>query len=179
MRFTKKRRFPFERTSRKDAAAVRRQRLDRDKLPLFAAEIAEAQPTIDEVMTARERSWNESQVEERKRTAAHWIEVRARIRSLPDRERALFLDFWNNHRWFPANPSYLATVLHAYQKGDFVEHNGKLVAASTLKYEQKLDARVAEATDDELAAIIQREPNMALVKRAREERERRFNAQTE
>ena len=54
MRFRKRERYgAFQDTSRKRAAASRAQQKQRDALPLFAEQIAEAQPSIDQVMADR------------------------------------------------------------------------------------------------------------------------------
>src|SRR3546814_17723575 len=53
--------YAYERTNRKLKAAERRLRLDREKFPLFAAEIAESQPTPEELLDARGRAFVENQ----------------------------------------------------------------------------------------------------------------------
>ena len=57
MRFIRSARHPFTDTARKRAALVRRQKADRDALPLFAAEIAALEASIATRVTgARRRS---------------------------------------------------------------------------------------------------------------------------
>ncbi len=174
MRFHRHQRHEFTDTPRKRAAVLRRQRKDREALPLFADEIAAEQPSVDKVMTDRAAYWIEREQRERAERARQWLEVRAKIRALPERERRLFLAFWNSHRWFPGTPSYCATVLHCYRKGEYVEHQGALVHSSTLKWHRDMQSTVEAATDAELDALIQRHINMALVEKARAERARRF-----
>jgi hypothetical protein len=81
---------------------------------------------------------------------------------------------WNGSRWFPGTAGYCATVLHMVERGDYVEHDGKLVARSELAYRQQLEAKVATMSDQELESTIQSHINMALVELARGERRRRL-----
>ncbi len=53
MRFKRTPTFAFTDTPRKRAALRRKQQRERDALPLFADQIAEEQPTEDEVMARR------------------------------------------------------------------------------------------------------------------------------
>jgi hypothetical protein len=174
MRFKRHVRHPFTDTPRKRAAVLRRQQRERDAFPLFANEIAEGQDGVDEVMSDREAIWLRSEIETRVERAAKWLQVRADVRELPDHERRLFLDFWNGHRWFPANPSYLGTVLNMYRRGDYVEHEGKLVSRAERDYHAQLELQAREASDRELEQIIQSHMNMKLVEVARSERNRRW-----
>ncbi|WP_288990850.1 hypothetical protein [uncultured Sphingopyxis sp.] len=174
MRFKKHIRHPFTDTPRKRAAVLRRQQRERDAFPLFAAEIAAGQHDVDQVMSDRERHWLIAEIKARSERAAHWLEVRASIADLPDRERRLFLAFWNAHRWFPGDPSYCATVLRCYRRGDYVEQAGKLVSRHEAEYQAGLELQAREASDRELEQIIQSHPNMKLVEAARAERNRRL-----
>src|SRR3546814_5582208 len=72
--------YAYERTSRKLKAAERRLRLDREKFPLFAAEIAESQPTPEELLDARGRAFVENQQANRDREARNWWRARAELR---------------------------------------------------------------------------------------------------
>jgi hypothetical protein len=47
----------FIETDRKRAAVLRAQKRERDRLPLFAADIARAQSTVDEIMLNRALAW--------------------------------------------------------------------------------------------------------------------------
>lgn len=76
MRFTRRPRCEYAVTDRKRAAAVRLQRRQREKLPLLAPLIAEAQPGIDEVMATRVAHWVEWEQRDRDRRAAKWREAR-------------------------------------------------------------------------------------------------------
>ncbi len=61
MRFKRHQRFSFEDTERKRAALVRKYRLERDSLPLFAAEVTAAQLPADQVMAERAAAWERQQ----------------------------------------------------------------------------------------------------------------------
>lgn len=174
MRFDKARRYPFTWSQRKAAAVLVRQRKDREKLPLFGELIAETQRPVEEVREAREAAWIAREIERRETAARQWREVRARIAQLPDRERRLFLDMWNGHRWFPGNAGYAATVLAMYQRGYFVERNGKLIPKEEADWIDGLKAKVRAMDDEQLASTIQSHPNMVMVEAARDERRRRF-----
>lgn len=173
MRFTKRERHHFTDTARKRAAVLVRQRKDRDKLPLFANEIAATQKSVDEVMIARHEHWIRREIETRQAEADRWRAVRKRIAAMPDHERRLFLTYWNGHRWFPGTASYLATVLHCYEVGRLVEHEGKLVDASTLEWERKRDEKIRAMSDQELDSMIQSHISIQFVEIGRSERRRR------
>ena len=177
MRFTKRQRHPFTDTPRKRAAVLVRQRKDRDRLPLFAEEIAATQKSVEEVMTARNGHWIRREIETRQAEAAKWREVRARIFALPDHERRLFLTYWNTHRWYPGNAGYLATVLYCYEVGRLVEHEGKLVDASRLEWERERDAKIRAMSDQDLDTMIQSHISMMFVEAGRVERRRRQSEQ--
>src|SRR3546814_4497574 len=73
MRFTPHRGiYAYERTNRKLKAAARRLRLDREKFPLFAEEIGESQPSPEQLLDARARSFVTSQQDNRDRAARNW-----------------------------------------------------------------------------------------------------------
>ncbi|MFN8683771.1 hypothetical protein EQ718_13960 (plasmid) [Paracoccus versutus] len=118
MRFIRYPRHPFTDTSRKRAALRRKQRLEREALPLFAEQIAAAQPGEDEVMQARAEQWAESQARTRSWRAARWREARRRLAALTDNERAVLLAAWNRAP-YPADPTYLLDFLHGYSVGRF------------------------------------------------------------
>lgn len=103
-------------TARKEAALRRKQRLEREALPLFATEVAAAQPTIDEVRATRERGWAKSETDERQRRAAWWRRARRALRALPEAERAACLASWNVSRC-SAGPEYFGNhVWQAYRR---------------------------------------------------------------
>lgn len=118
MRFIRYPRHPFTDSSRKRAALRRKQRLEREALPLFAEQIAEEQPGEDEVMQDRAIRWAESQQRTRDARAARWREARRRLAALTDKERAVLLAAWNRAP-YPADPTYLLDFLHGYSVGCF------------------------------------------------------------
>jgi len=65
--------YAYERTNRKLKAAERRLRLDREKFPLFSAEIAESQPTPEDLLDARGKSFVANQQDNRDRAARNRI----------------------------------------------------------------------------------------------------------
>lgn len=173
MRFAPMPRHGFTWSNRKAAAVLVRQRKDRDRLPLFAAAIAETQPDVDQVRDARESNWIRHQVDRRQREAAAWCKVRRAIAELADHDRRLFLDHWNRGS-YPGNASYCATVLHMFATGRLVEHNGKLESAHWIEHDRKLRAKLEAMSDQELEATIQSHVNLHFVELGRQERRRRF-----
>ncbi len=118
MRFKRWPRHPFTDTSRKRAALRRKQRLEREALPLLAAQIAEAQPTEDEVMERRALQWAEQEARDRRRRARNWLKARARINALSANEQAVLRHAWNCAP-YPADPVYLLDFLHGFSVGRF------------------------------------------------------------
>lgn len=118
MRHKKIARHPFTDTSRKRAALRRKQRLEREALPLLAELIAEVQPEEDAVMQARAVKWAEDEATSRKRRADRWREARRRLAALSRNEQAVLRDAWNRAP-YPADPVYLLDFLHSYSVGRF------------------------------------------------------------
>ncbi|TIQ93943.1 MAG: hypothetical protein E5X36_28125 [Mesorhizobium sp.] len=88
MRHFRTRRYgPFEDTRRKRLALARKQRLEREKLPLFSEMIAEEQPDADTVMAQRAEQaviWEQNT---RGRRAANWRRARSRLFAYGDNIR--------------------------------------------------------------------------------------------
>lgn len=82
----------FQDTHRKRLALERRQRREREALPLFADEIAESQPSADEVMRRRADEWIRDEQRERDRQARNWRSIRADIFDLPADKRQQIRD---------------------------------------------------------------------------------------
>lgn len=80
-------RHQFEDTARKRAIVATKQRKERDSLPLFAEEISEHQPAIDEVMRRRATMWNNQDASMRSFRAQQWRDVRRRFYQLPQEQR--------------------------------------------------------------------------------------------
>lgn len=117
MRFDRYGHHPFRDTPRKRAAVLRKQRLERESLPLFADLVARDQPCVDTVMATRRRQWDEFEQRDRDRRAAKWREARRKLASYSQDERARLLHFWNAHRWAPGNPVRLLTLLNMFDHG--------------------------------------------------------------
>lgn len=116
MRCKRSPRHPFTDTPRKRAALRRKQRLEREALPLLADQIAEAQPSEDRVMADRAQAWSEQEVRDRRARAEKWHEARRQIDALPGDERRAVRRAWDCAP-YPADPSYLLSVLHSYSQG--------------------------------------------------------------
>jgi hypothetical protein len=107
---------PYEDTSRKRAAFLRKQYLEREALPLFADQIAAGQHGADEEMTLRAVRWAEAERAQRRQRAAGWRRARARLFALPDELRLRVRELWRDCP-YPADPSYLADLLHQIAAG--------------------------------------------------------------
>ncbi|MFG5379619.1 hypothetical protein [Yoonia sp. R2-816] len=118
MRFKPWARHPFTDTSRKRAALRRKQRLEREAFPLFAAQIAETQPNEDAVMQDRAEKWAVQEVRDRNRRAAQWHKARQRLDALPATQRRTLKKAWDCAP-YPADPVYLLDFLHSYAVGRF------------------------------------------------------------
>lgn len=118
MRFKRCERHPFTDTSRKRAALRRKQRLEREALPLLADLVAEAQPSEDEVMDARAVQWLDHGRRSRALRADRWREARRRLSAFSANERAVLRAAWDRAP-YPADPVYLLDFLHGYSVGRF------------------------------------------------------------
>lgn len=112
MRF---RRWPrptaYRETPRKRAAFLRKQRLEREALPLFADAIAAGQHDVDEEMARRHVWWIDREHEQRRQRAARWREARARLFALPAPLRRKVRALWRTCP-YPADPASFADFLH-------------------------------------------------------------------
>ena len=118
MRFIKSTRHPFTDTSRKRAALARKQKAEREALPLFADQIAASQRSTDDVMQARAEAWAISQHQTRMRRAANWRKARREIDAMPPRMRTKLRAAWNGAP-YPADPVYLLDFLHELRVGRY------------------------------------------------------------
>ena len=127
---------PYRDTSRKRAAFKRKQRLEREALPLFADMIAAGQHSVDEEMARRHVWWDEREREQRALRAARWREARARLFALPNNLRRTVRDLWRTCP-YPADATYLLDLLHQIAVGRVDPHrppwifDGKLTARIT------------------------------------------------
>jgi len=103
-------------TSRKRAAFLRKQRLEREALPLFADQIAATQHGADEEMARRALWWNDTEQRLRDQRAASWRKARARLFALPDGLRQQVRDLWRTCP-YPADPASFADFLHQIAVG--------------------------------------------------------------
>ena len=67
---------PYRDTSRKRAAFLRKQRLEREALPLFAEAVAARQHDVDAEMVRRTVWWGEAERARRSQRAAGWRRAR-------------------------------------------------------------------------------------------------------
>ncbi|WP_333717802.1 hypothetical protein [Agrobacterium tumefaciens] len=117
MKFVKATRHgPFRDTSRKRAALARKQRLEREKLPLFSTQIAEQQKDADTVMEERAAKWAIWQQDHRDKKASLWRKARARLFAYGDNVRPRLRNLWNTSP-YPKNPEYLLDFLHSFSVG--------------------------------------------------------------
>ncbi len=117
MRFARLEHHAYEATARKSAAILRRQKRERDALPLFADLVASEQLPVDVEHEQRRQRWESYHLQERARRVRDWRRARSELRNFPSPERERLTWYWNHHRWFPAVPSYLLSALHMYREG--------------------------------------------------------------
>jgi hypothetical protein len=117
MRF---RRWPrptaYRETPRKRAAFLRKQRLEREALPLFADYIARRQHDVEVEMARRAVWWDEREHDQRQQRASRWREARARLFVLPDALRRQVRVVWRTCP-YPADPASFADFLHQIAVG--------------------------------------------------------------
>lgn len=116
MRFKRTPTFEFTDTPRKWAALRCKQRREREALPLFAEQIAEAQPSEDEEMARRAVLSDTQDTRWRADRAAQWSKAHRMIDSLPEDERRAVRRAWDCAP-YPADPCRLLGVLHSYSLG--------------------------------------------------------------
>jgi hypothetical protein len=107
---------PYRDTSRKRAAFRRKQRLEREALPLFSEMIAAGQHSVDEEIARRHIWWDEREREQRTLRAGRWREARGRLFALPAELRSTIRNLWRRCP-YPADPTYLLDLLHQIKVG--------------------------------------------------------------
>ncbi len=117
MRFQRYGRFTFEWTDRKAAAAVRRLQRERDAYPLFSDQIAQEQPSLDVIKARRIEGAAAAEQRMRNLQARQWRSLRADLFTLPARQRAELVRFWNTASYFPGRPVDFGYVLRRYRSG--------------------------------------------------------------
>jgi len=115
MRFKPYGRYTFVWTARKELAALRKMTRERESAPLFAEQIAELQPSIEEVRAARAAAWGQTGRRMRDARARDWRKVRSRLALIPLADRAQIRRYWNQHPSFPGDPFYLSYVLRRFE----------------------------------------------------------------
>lgn len=118
MRFKRWPRYPWTDTPRKRAALRRKQRLEREALPLLSDIVAEGQQDEDTIMSERAIKWAQWEADDRRQRAARWRKARTRLYGYGDNVRAALLAAWNDAP-YPADPGYLLDLLHRYDTGRF------------------------------------------------------------
>lgn len=116
MRFQRYGKFEFRDTSRKRAAFARKQKAEREALPLFSDQIAADQISVDAEMEARRQQWVRHQAIDRKRRADKWREARQRLNGYQEPIRGSLLGYWQRCKW-PGDPCYFLSMLHMYDTG--------------------------------------------------------------
>lgn len=109
-------RHAFEDTSRKRAAFRRKQKRERDALPLFAEQIAATQHSEDEEMHRRAVSSAAQELRDRNARAREWREARRWLDAMPRRTRRALRVAWDCAP-YPADPSRLLGILRDYEMG--------------------------------------------------------------
>ncbi|MET0528613.1 MAG: hypothetical protein ABW003_09755 [Microvirga sp.] len=112
---------PYQDTTRKRAAFLRKQRHQREDLPLFADQIAAAQHDVDEEMARRTTWWAERECDRRRQRAADWRAARARLFALDPKLRGTIRAMWRTCP-YPADPSHFASLLHGIAVGRIDPH---------------------------------------------------------
>ncbi|WP_241136648.1 hypothetical protein [Achromobacter insuavis] len=125
MRFTPFGKHEFQDTQRKRAALARKQANERAAYPLFAADIAAEQHSVDQVMADRGRLWSAQLASDRARACNSWLTARRLLRSYAQVERAALYRYWQTCRW-PGTPEYLLSMLNMYDTGRLEEVYGRL-----------------------------------------------------
>jgi hypothetical protein len=97
-------------------AARRALKRERDRAPLFAAEIAAVQPTAEERITAIDAAAAAWLANRRHELAASWRASRHELRSMPGPEALAILHEWQ-YGHLPGSPEYLANLIHARRNG--------------------------------------------------------------
>jgi hypothetical protein len=158
MRFKKWPKSEYHITSRKIAAAKRKQLAQQQAFPLFAAHIAAAQPSIDWLMQERVVRSRDQEKRSRADRAKKWRQARQRLGAYPASDRRAILAYWNACVW-TGDPSYLCSLMTMFDRGDIdltVQIRSLYVgtpwtpAVGMLSYEQGIQAF---CVTDRLSAI--------------------------
>jgi hypothetical protein len=105
-----------EATASKLRSAERRLKKEREKYPLLVDWIIEQQPTAEEKVDCQLDDWHKWCQEARNRQAQAWRKSRAILYGLTSRDRAKFLEYWNNSN-FPGDPGYFMYAVNKFIDG--------------------------------------------------------------
>ena len=94
-------------TPRRLAAAVRALRRERERLILFADQVAAEQPTPEGRVTQADLDLVDYDQGHRDLAAKHWRWGRRQLARYPEVAPEI-LERWNSHRWLPPYPGYFA-----------------------------------------------------------------------
>lgn len=144
MRFTKYNYRPTDKrevTPRRIAASRRALNREAEKLPLFAAQIRETQPTPEERIASIDAGQQQVIAEWRTFRADMWRKGRAMLRELPLECQKDLIGKWNRGTC-PADPAYFCDFVRTYKRTGFVWMDVPL--------ELRFDAQKLEATLKEL-----------------------------
>ncbi len=119
---------------RRIKAAERALKRQRDKLPLFASEIASGQPTPEERISRMDENFLKYWQHLRDGHAETWRRARRNLRALPEEEGKMLLDRWNKAP-YPADSAYFADMVHNWIRKNkppewIAEHCGVLTPSS-------------------------------------------------
>lgn len=107
---------PFEETTRKRAAFLRKQRRELDPLPLFSSHTATEQHSVVEKISRRAQQWTQIEQVWRDQRASRWREARGRLFCLPKPLRHALRTLWRSCP-YPADPANFADFLHQIAVG--------------------------------------------------------------
>lgn len=125
MRFDRFGHCEFQDTHRKRVALMRRQARERAAYPLFSADIAAEQQSVDQIMARRAQRWAVQVARDRARVCKGWLTARRLLRSYTPLERAALFAYWQMCRW-PGTPGYLLSMLNMYDTGRLEDVYGTL-----------------------------------------------------
>ena len=105
-------------TPRRLAAANRHLRLERERFPLFADQIAVEQPSPEQRIVKADENWNHFWGKFRTFSASQWRFARRVLRSLPADRRRDLIQRWNASP-YPKEAHYLLSFLRVELGEDF------------------------------------------------------------
>jgi lipopolysaccharide biosynthesis protein len=108
---------PAERNGRRVAAAARAIQRERDRMPLFAADVT---TTVEERLDAIDRHREAGARDWRAYRAEGWRRARRWLRSIPEPRRAELIAEWNRGT-YPGTPTYLLNFLHSRVRAEYPE----------------------------------------------------------